>query len=141
MNLEVSFTAVTCSDKALRYMQIASMVVEEGGEARTINLCKQCCNERLVQQGKQPLKSKEWRGDCGKGRLIVAGNGRSSEVNNLCAECGSISLSREYGQGRFQRTMLRKNKKEYKASGWKNLPSISHRTHVTRGPRPSACLS
>ena len=28
--------------------------VEEGGEARTINLCQQCCNEKLVQQGKQP---------------------------------------------------------------------------------------
>ena len=26
-----------CSDKALRYMQIASMVIEEGGEAHTIN--------------------------------------------------------------------------------------------------------
>ena len=50
-----------CSDTALRYMQIASMVIEEGGEARTINLCKRCCNERLFQQGKQSVKSKEWR--------------------------------------------------------------------------------
>ena len=50
-----------CTEKALRYMQIASMVTEEGGEARTINLCKQCYNERLVQQGKQPLNSKEWK--------------------------------------------------------------------------------
>ena len=35
-----------CSEKAVRYWQIASMVVEEGGEAHTINLCQQCCNER-----------------------------------------------------------------------------------------------
>ena len=48
-----------CSDKARRYMQIDSMVIEEGGEARTIKLCKLCCNAKLVQQGKQPLKSKE----------------------------------------------------------------------------------
>ena len=50
-----------CSDRALRYMQIASMVIEESGEARTSNLCQRCCNEKLVQQGKQSLKSKEWR--------------------------------------------------------------------------------
>ena len=42
-------------------MQIASMVIEEGGEARTINLCRRCCNEKTVQQGKQSLKSKEWK--------------------------------------------------------------------------------
>ena len=30
-------------------------------EARAINLCQQCYMEKLVHQGKQPLKSKEWR--------------------------------------------------------------------------------
>ena len=34
-----------CSDKAVRYWQFASVVVEEGGEARTKNLCQQCYNE------------------------------------------------------------------------------------------------
>ena len=42
-------------------MQIASMVIEEGGEARTFNLCQRCYIEKLVQQGKQSLKSMEWR--------------------------------------------------------------------------------
>ena len=50
-----------CSDKAQRYMQIASIVIENGGEARTVNLCQQCYNEKLVQQGNQSLKSKAWR--------------------------------------------------------------------------------
>ena len=50
-----------CSEKALRYMQIALMVKEEGGLARTTNLCQRCYNEKLVQQGKQSLKSKEWK--------------------------------------------------------------------------------
>ena len=50
-----------CSAKSLRYTQIASMVTEEGGEARTINLCRPCCSKRLVQQGKQFLKVAEWR--------------------------------------------------------------------------------
>ena len=51
-----------CSDEALRFLQIASMVIEEGGEARTTNLRKRCCNQKLVQQGKQSLKSMEWSG-------------------------------------------------------------------------------
>ena len=45
-----------CSEKATRYWQIASMVIEEGGEAHTINLSRQCYNEKLAQQGRQPLK-------------------------------------------------------------------------------------
>ena len=45
-----------CIEKAVRYWQIASMVVEEGGEAHTINLCQQCFNDQLVQQGKPRLE-------------------------------------------------------------------------------------
>ena len=37
-----------CSEKAVRYWQFASVVVEGGGEARTVNLCQQCFNERRV---------------------------------------------------------------------------------------------
>ena len=38
------------------------MVVEEGGEAHTINLCQQCFKEQFVQQGKPRLKLWQWRG-------------------------------------------------------------------------------
>ena len=41
-----------CSEKAVRCWQFASMVVEEGGEARTANLCQQCCNERRGAAGR-----------------------------------------------------------------------------------------
>ena len=51
-----------CSEKAVRRWRIASMVVEEGGAAHTINLCQQCCNEKLVQQGKPRLKLWQWNG-------------------------------------------------------------------------------
>ena len=71
-----------CSDKALRYMQIASMVIEEGGEARTINLCKLCHNAELVQQGKQPLHSKEWKEVLEK-KAHRAGSGWYPEVNKF----------------------------------------------------------
>ena len=50
-----------CSEKAIRYWLIASMVIEEGGEARTTNLCQQCYNENLAQQGQQSLKLWQWR--------------------------------------------------------------------------------
>ena len=41
---------------------MASMVVEEGGEAHTINLCQQCYNEQLVQQGEPRLIVWQWKG-------------------------------------------------------------------------------
>ena len=40
-----------CSDKALRFWQLASVVVDDEEEAYTINLCHQCCNVRLTAQG------------------------------------------------------------------------------------------
>ena len=69
-------------------MQIASMVIEEGGEARTINLCKLCYNAKLVQQGKQSLQSKEWREVVER----KAHWGRLWKVK-FHAESGSFSLS------------------------------------------------
>ena len=54
------------SEKAIRYWQIASMVVEEGGEAHTINLCQQCYSAKLMQQGKQPLNLWQWERDSGE---------------------------------------------------------------------------
>ena len=54
------------SAKAIRYWQIASMVVEEGGGAHTINLCQQCYHEKLTQETKQPLKLWQWRGTVDK---------------------------------------------------------------------------
>ena len=48
--------------KAFRYWQTASMVVEQGGEAHTINLCRQCLNEQFGQQGRPRLKLWQGRG-------------------------------------------------------------------------------
>ena len=50
-----------CSETSLRCTQIASMVTEEGGEARTTNSCRPRYNERLFQQGKQSLNVEECR--------------------------------------------------------------------------------
>ena len=40
-----------CSDKALRFWQVASVVVDDVKESCTVNLCQQCYNERLTAQG------------------------------------------------------------------------------------------
>ena len=50
-----------CSEKALGYTRTASMVTEEGGQARTNNVGRPCYNELLVRLGKKPLKVAEWR--------------------------------------------------------------------------------
>ena len=42
------------------------MVVEEGGEARTVNLCQQCHDERRVQQGEPGLKLVAMEGSRGE---------------------------------------------------------------------------
>ena len=50
-----------CSDKALRFWQFASEIVDDVEEANTVNLCQQCYNERLTAQGQAPLKSWQWK--------------------------------------------------------------------------------
>ena len=50
-----------CSDKALRFWQFASVVVDDVEESYTVNLCQQCYNERLTAQGRAPLKSWRWK--------------------------------------------------------------------------------
>ena len=57
----IHFCDNRCSEKAVRCWQFASVVVEDGGEARTVNLCQQCCNERRVQQGEPRMNSWQWR--------------------------------------------------------------------------------
>ena len=73
-----------CSEKAIRYWQIASIIDEEGGEAHTIILCQQGYNEKLAQQGKQPLKLWQWREQWRRRRTVEG---------NFCAECRSSFYS------------------------------------------------
>ena len=65
MNREGPFIVATIDavKKAVRYWQIASMVVEEGGEAHTINLCQQCYNEQLERSaGEESASSRRvWK--------------------------------------------------------------------------------
>ena len=57
----IHFCDNRCSEEAVRYRQFASTVVEEDGEARTVNLCLQCHNGRRAQQGESRLNLWQWR--------------------------------------------------------------------------------
>ena len=50
-----------CSDKALRFWQFASLVVEDGKESYTANLCQWCNHERSTARGLAPVKNWQWK--------------------------------------------------------------------------------
>ena len=85
-----------CREQGFKYFQLAAIVSEGGGAVHTINLCKQCCNGRRVQQGEQPVKAAPWWNN-GRKERIVASCGRYLVWNSLCAECGSISPYKGHG--------------------------------------------
>ena len=50
-----------CSEKTLSYWQLASVVVNEGDEAYTTNLCQKCFNKHMEAKGEEPLTNVKWR--------------------------------------------------------------------------------
>ena len=50
-----------CSEKTLSYWQLASVVLNEGDEAYTTNLCQKCFNGHLQAKGEEPLTNVLWR--------------------------------------------------------------------------------
>ena len=44
-----------CSEKTLSCWQLASIVVNEGDEAFSTNLCQMCFNKHLQAKGEEPL--------------------------------------------------------------------------------------
>ena len=54
------------SEKTLSYWQLASVVLNEGDEAYTTNLCQKCFNKHLQAKGEKPLSNVQWRQVVGK---------------------------------------------------------------------------
>ena len=50
-----------CGEKTLSYWQLASVVVHEGEEAYTTNLCQKCFNKHLQANGEELLSNVHWR--------------------------------------------------------------------------------
>ena len=49
-----------CSGETLSFWQFASVVIKEGEESHTTNLCQQCYNKSLVARGDKQLTKWEW---------------------------------------------------------------------------------
>ena len=55
-----SFVTIRCSEKTLSFWQFSSVVIKQGEESHTTNLCQQCHNESLVAKGDEPLTKWRW---------------------------------------------------------------------------------
>ena len=47
-----------CREESIKLFQVAAIVTEEGRTAHTIDLCKECFNERRLKQGEQPVRGR-----------------------------------------------------------------------------------
>ena len=50
-----------CSEKTLSHWQLASVVIDEGEESYTTNLCQMCFHISLKAKGEKPLTDVQWR--------------------------------------------------------------------------------
>ena len=50
-----------CGAKGFKFFEIAALVSDEGGAARTINFCRKCYNERRLKQGEEGVNGVKWR--------------------------------------------------------------------------------
>ena len=46
-----------CREESFKFFQLVAVVTEAGRAAHTLNMCKQCWNERWQKQGEQPVKA------------------------------------------------------------------------------------
>ena len=69
-----------CSEKALRFWQFASVVVREGEDSCTANLCQQCYDNNLMAKGDAPFTKWQWYAVGRKG--IMEGLRNFIEVDN-----------------------------------------------------------
>ena len=59
-----------CSAKNVSFRQLASVVIQEGEESYTTNLCQKCYNESLKAKGDEPLTEWKWHAFADKRRIV-----------------------------------------------------------------------
>ena len=105
-----------CREESFRFFQLVAIVTEEGGAVHTINLCKQCYNERRLKQGEQPVKAAQWRElmkqKAFRGQLRVALWHGAISAKNV----GCISPSKKPGPKHSLRMLKKKGRKAYNAA-------------------------
>ena len=123
-----------CREESFRFFQLVAIVTEAGRAAHTLNLCKQCWNERWQKQGEQPVKAARCRElmeqQAFRGILRVA---FWRGAINIHGECGSTSPSKAHGPKQSWRMRKKKGRNVFNAIGKrschsrrsKNQPSVA----------------
>ena len=57
---------ISAAKRSFGYWQLASVVLNEGDEANTTNLCQKCFNKHLQAREEKPLSNVQWRHGGGK---------------------------------------------------------------------------
>ena len=107
-----------CSEKTFSYWQLASVVLNEGDEAHTTNLCQKCFNKHLQAKRRTPLSNVQQRQVVEK----KAYRGRMWKMmgkNHVCAGCESISPVKDRRRS-FESWLTKKSRQEYKVSDSRN---------------------
>ena len=79
-----------CSEKTLSYWQLVSVVIDEGEESYTTNLCQMCFNNSLKANGEEPLTNVQWRQGCEEKRV----SSKDLE-NHMYVGCGNTFSKKE----------------------------------------------
>ena len=142
-----------CSGKALRFWQFCSVVVEDGEESYTANLCQQCYNESLkrswarnagVHLDRKRLKAKKFLKDAEKEKQQgIQGQWQQESVAKeyleqakCCADTDctprmmKIGKNKKHLQGRSEGhgMGIRKNTWRIRKSGKRSGGKVEHRT-------------
>ena len=107
-----------CSEKTLSSWQLASVVLDEGDEACTTNLCQKCFNEHLQAKGETSLSNVQWRQVVQK--KAYRGRKWKMRKDRICVECGSICLMNDRRRRSFDSWLTKKSRQKYKVSGSRN---------------------
>ena len=113
-----SAKALYAGKKTLSYWQLASVVVDEGDEACTTNLCQKCFSNHLQAKGEEPLTN-EVEASCGK-EGVWGKNVENDGKRTILAGCGNISPVKDRRQRSVDNWPTRKCRLEYKVSGSRN---------------------
>ena len=103
-----------CSEKTLNYWQLALVVVNEGDEAYTTNLCQMCFNKHVRAKGEETLTNVKWRQVVEKkacrGRMW-----KKWEKDHTCVGCGNISPVKGQRQRSIHSWPVKKSRQEENA--------------------------
>ena len=84
-----------CSEKTLSCWQLASVVLNEGDEVFTTDLCQKCCNKHLQAKREKPLSNVQWRQVVEKRGVPSKNVENNRGKNHIYVSCGNTFSKKE----------------------------------------------